>query len=109
MILLKKQHCDKEAAEAEKKLSETNLISKKKYLNSKTLYKFSPFYQKFHKIFESIEMFSSGSLNPFYNEKFGQTFLQKHIAYVPFFGGTFMKLDVFKTRANNGAVERFLA
>ena len=119
LILLKKQFYDEEAKEARKKLSvhfgdshnvdnvEDDKRNKFESLESKTLYKSSPFYQKFNTFYENIEQSTSGARNEFYNENFAKVLLQKHIAFIPFFAGPFMKLDFFKSRANNGPIERF--
>lgn len=73
----------------------------------KQLFKSSGFYQKYSSFAEGIEDTDGGEENELYNKKFAEIILKKYIAYLPFFAGPFMQITHFKSRANNGAVERY--
>jgi hypothetical protein len=75
----------------------------------RVLYKSSPFYQLYSTFFNQIKdsVHPSAEVNRFYNVDFGLQVLKKYVAYLPLFAGPFMKLDHFKARPNNGAIERF--
>ena len=45
----------------------------------------------------------------YHNEKFAKILLKKFIDYLPFFGGPFMNLNYFGSRANNGYVEKYFS
>ena len=119
LILLKKENVDEEVLRAEVSLSvhfqdseideNSDEIDELEFESeeSKTLYKSSPFFQKYSTYFDSISESESGPPNKFFNQEFGKIVLKKYVAFIPFFGGPYMRLDHFKTRPNNGAVERF--
>lgn len=120
LVLLKKEHADDEYDKHFESLSNyftaSNNEDDKEHLDDeeettseeyKQLFKSSPFYQKFNNFYEKIVESSSGPVNIYNNTKFAESFLKKYLAYLPFFAGPFMKLNHFKTRANNGPAERF--
>lgn len=73
----------------------------------KQLFKSSGFYQEYSAFADGIESTGEGEKNLLYNKKFAEMILKKYIAFLPFFAGPFMQIKHFKSRANNGAVERY--
>lgn len=118
LVLLKKKHIDEEfvnccqgmlnqfdGKEARKE-TETLDVDEEKY---RELYKSSKFYKKYENIYQKISESKAGEENPYHNEKFATVLLKKFLAFLPFFAGPFMNLEFFKSRANNGSIERYFA
>lgn len=116
LVLFKKELCDNQYIECCKQMLaqfEGNQVEKEEEAkeieenNFRELYKSSKFFQKYENYYLNISQSKSGPKNPYFNEKFAAIFLKKFVAFLPFFGGPFMNLEHFGTRANNGTVERY--
>ena len=118
LVLLKKKHTDKQFTTSCMEMIAFSEHRIKKYEldpvdfeddKFRELYKNSKFYQKYDTIYEQIPQSEKGALNLYHNEKFARILLKKFIAYLPFFGGPFMELNYFGSRANNGYVEKYFS